>query len=433
MLSPPRPTQHPIHSPTPPPTLGEHDHRRDDSRVMAFLSAPSPTNSVPYSPFTSILCPLDSVCKVQLHVHLDGAIRHETLWEVMRHKGMKLPGRGSLADLKTAVQVQEPKDLGLFLRGFQIFLPAIVGDLAVIERIAYEFVEDQANDSVAYCEARFSPHLLLPSEQSQPNLHNEAEVQLNGTVVGSNGDSINNEVTVDSILIAVLKGLARGEEDFGTKVRVIICCIRGMSQWAWDVLRLCDEYRDKGVVGIDIAGDECASLESKGESSMNNPVDVAVFQAAKEKGIHRTVHAGEAGPADCVRLAVEAFGAERIGHGYRVIEDESIYQMCLKEKIHFEVCPHSSYLTGSLKQLTSHSKRHPILRFAEDEASFSINTDDPTITNTQLKDEYRLLSDWGFTEAHFTRANLEAAKHCFLPDVEKHALVTNLRKAYGVV
>lgn len=370
-------------------------------------------------------------CRVHLHVHLDGAIRHETLWEVMRYKGMRLPGSGSLADFKAAVQVQEPEDLVHFLGGFQIFLPAIVRDLAVIERIAYEFVEDQAKDSVAYCETRFSPHLLL-NEPSQPNfLSNGTPARLNGTEDGNNGDSINDEVTVDLILNAVLKGLSRGEKDFGTKVRVILCCIRGTSDWSWDVLRLCEEYRDKGVVGIDIAGDECTSLNE--ESAMKNPVDIAVFEAAKEKGIHRTVHAGEAGPAACVKLAVEVFGAERIGHGYHVVEDESIYQMCLRENIHFEVCPHSSYLTGSIKHLGTSSKRHPVLRFAEDEASFSINTDDPTITNTQLRDEYKLLADWGFTEAHFTRLNFQAALHSFLPPEEKKALMDQLHEAYGIV
>ncbi|XP_071523961.1 adenosine deaminase-like [Panulirus ornatus] len=373
-------------------------------------------------------------CRVELHVHLDGAIRYETIWEVMRQKGLKLPGSGSLADLRAAVQVKEPQDLCHFLRGFQIFFPAIVGDLAVIERIAYEFVEDQARESVAYCEARFSPHLLLPNQDTQPNfLQNEGGTRINGSVDGiTESHSVSNdEVDVDSILNAVLKGLARGEEDFGTKVRIILCCIRGLSKWSWDVLRLCEEYSNRGVVGIDLAGDEGHSKE--GQSAVESPVELAVFEAAKEKGIHRTMHAGEAGPASCVKLAVEVFGAERIGHGYRVIEDENTYQMCLKENIHFEVCPHSSYLTGSIKSLTTNSKRHPVLRFAEDGASFSINSDDPTITSTRLTDEYKLLYKWGFTEAHFSRLNFQGAIHSFLPPEEKKALVELLREVYGIV
>ncbi|KAK8385751.1 hypothetical protein O3P69_016488 [Scylla paramamosain] len=293
--------------------------------------------------------------RVELHVHLDGAIRHETIWEVMRQKGLPLPGNGSLADLKEAVKVQEPRDLAYFLRAFSIFMPAIVGDTKVIERVSYEFVEDQAKESVAYCEVRFSPHLLLPNLNSDAN-------HVNGSVNGVK------EMVVDDILDAVLKGLSRGEQQFGTKVRVILCCIWGHSDWSWEVLRLCEEYKERGVVGIDLAGDEGFCNEN--ESFMKSETDVAVFEAAKEKGIHRTIHAGEAGPADSVKMAVEMFRAERIGHGYRVLEDEEIYKMCLRENIHFEMCPHSSYLTGSMQSLSSPSKRHPILRFAEDEVSF---------------------------------------------------------------
>ena len=87
--------------------------------------------------------------------------------------------------------------------------------------------------------------------------------------------------------------------------------------------------------------------------------------------------------------------AERIGHGYRVLEDESIYQRCLEQNIHFECCPNSSLLTGAVS--LDGGKSHPILRFAKDQASFSVNTDDPTITNTKLSDEYKLLLSWGLT------------------------------------
>ncbi|XP_045121807.1 adenosine deaminase-like [Portunus trituberculatus] len=330
--------------------------------------------------------------RVELHVHLDGAIRHETIWEVMRQKGLPLPGNGSLADLKEAVKVQEPKDLAHFLQAFGIFLPAIVE------------ARPLSTESVCVC---------------------VSVNHVNGSVNGVK------EMVVDDILDAVLKGLSHGEQQFGTKVRVILCCIRGHSEWSWEVLRLCEEYKERGVVGIDLAGDEGSSSEN--ESFTKRDPDMAVFEAAKEKGIHRTIHAGEAGPADCVKTAVEMFGAERIGHGYRVLEDEEIYKMCLRENIHFETCPHSSYLTGSMQSLSSPSKRHPILRFTEDEVSFGINTDDPTVTDTRLSDEYKLLMRWGFTEAHLTRANFQAALHSFLPPAEKKELIDQLQEAYGFV
>ncbi|KAG0717384.1 Adenosine deaminase [Chionoecetes opilio] len=360
--------------------------------------------------------------RVELHVHLDGAIRHETLWEVMRQKGLSLPGNGSLSDLKEALKVQEPRDLAHFLQAFAIFLPAVVGDAALMERMAYEFLEDQARECVAYCEVRFCPHLLLPSHNLTPS---EQETQLNGSVNGAK------EMVVEDVMDAVLKGLARGEQQFGTKARVILCCFWGQSEWSWDILRLCEEYKERGVVGIDLAGVE--GLGSESESFTKSAVECAVFEAAKEKGIHRTIHAGEEGPASGVQKAVEMFGAERIGHGYHVLEDEEVYKMCQQENIHFEMCPHSSFLTGSVKSLTTPSKRHPILRFAEDEVSFSINTDDPTLTHTRLSDEYKLLISWGLTEAHLTRANFQAALHSFLPPKEKKQLIDQLKEAYGFI
>ncbi|KAG0712426.1 Adenosine deaminase [Chionoecetes opilio] len=181
--------------------------------------------------------------RVELHVHLDGALRHETLWEVMRattstsaekafhsvavaqvkarwpvavwilgtlrrrspdttvlvvrsdlihgipsparQKGLPLPGNGSLSDLKEALKVQQPRDLTHYLQALTIYLPAIVGDTALIERMAYEFIEDQARDCVAYCEVRFPPHSLLPSHNLTPS---EEETHLNGSVNGAMGE-----------------------------------------------------------------------------------------------------------------------------------------------------------------------------------------------------------------------------------------------------
>ncbi|KAG0720943.1 Adenosine deaminase [Chionoecetes opilio] len=196
----------------------------------------------------------------------------------------------------------------------------------------------------------------------------------------------------------MLKGLARGEQQFGTKARVILSCLRQRSEWSWDMLRLCEEYKERGVVGIDMAGDE--GLEYESESFTKSDVECAVFQAAKEKGIHRTVHACEEGPAICVK------------------------------KIIFTL-RYDSYLTGDVQSLTTSSKRHPILRLAEDEVRFSINSDDPTLTHTRLSDEYKLFLSWGFTEAHLARANFQAALHSFLPPEEKKQLIDQLQQAYG--
>ena len=171
-----------------------------------------------------------------------------------------------------------------------------------------EFCEDQVANGVTYTEARFSPHLMA-----------------------------SDAVSAEEMLKAALEGFREGEEKFGTKVRVIVCLIRGMSQFARDTLRLAEKYRGEGVVGIDIAGDE-ASCAGNSELKLD-PTEVSVFEEARRLRIHRTVHAGEAGPPGAVAQALDEMHAERIGHGYQALQDATLYERCLRDRVHFECCP----------------------------------------------------------------------------------------------
>ncbi|TRY63397.1 hypothetical protein TCAL_01846, partial [Tigriopus californicus] len=128
---------------------------------------------------------------VELHIHLDGAIRHETIWELLKSKNIPLPGNGSLTALKRDLSVRKPKDLMHFLDGFKTFFPIYIGNLRVIERIALEFCEDEAGHGVAYVEARFSPHLMLCPKAP--------------------------EVTTQDIIKAVLAGFKEGETKYSIK------------------------------------------------------------------------------------------------------------------------------------------------------------------------------------------------------------------------
>ncbi|XP_037080840.1 adenosine deaminase-like [Pollicipes pollicipes] len=341
-------------------------------------------------------------CRVHLHVHLDGAVRPSTVWELSRQKKLLLPGNGSLKDLEEALQIHSPRDLAHFLEKFRWISPAIVGDLAAIERIAYEFVEDEARQAVLYTEARLSPHLL----------------------VGPGG-----QITARQVTEAVMRGMARGERQFGVTARLLLSCIRGMTENYDDTLDMCTEFRGQ-VVGIDIAGDEASAVEVDG--SVNAGLlraEVRTFQEAARRGIHRTVHASEAGTASMVQLAIDEMQAERIGHGYYVLEDEELYRRCVSQGVHFECCPSSSFLTGAVPLTET---RHPVQRFCQDGASFSANLDDPAITQRSLEDEYALLRRMGFNEANIATMNFNAAKACFLPEEEKRDLLQKLRQAYGV-
>ncbi|KAH7978154.1 hypothetical protein HPB49_004691 [Dermacentor silvarum] len=285
--------------------------------------------------------------KVELHLHLDGSVRLETIWELAHKKKIDL-GCSSIAALRWRLQKVESSSLKDFLDRFAIFMPTIVGDLVAIERIAYELCEDQAREGVAYFEARYSPHLLASKD---------------------------NCVTPALVIQVVSRGLERGEHDFGVKARSIL--------------------------------------------------------RAKQVGIQRTAHAGEGGTYSTVRDAIVKLNCDRVGHGYRVFQDPTgeTYQLARKKNIHFEVCPYSSVFSGGCPLST---ERHSIVRFAEDNVNFSISKDDTTITGSTLDLEYALLKQLGLTEAHLIRANINAARSCFLPHLEKEDLLQHLFKEYGV-
>ncbi|XP_072222432.1 adenosine deaminase isoform X2 [Leuresthes tenuis] len=303
--------------------------------------------------------------KVELHVHLDGAIRVETILDVAN------------------------------------------GDREAIKRIAYEFVEDKAKEGVIYVEVRYSPHLLANS--------NVEPIQWNQP----KGD-----LSPDEVVRLVNEGLRKGEGAFKIKVRSILCCMRHMPSWSMDIVELCKKYQDEGVVAIDLAGDESLNCEA-------NPDHRKAYEEAVRCGIHRTVHAGEVGPASVVKEAVEVLKAERVGHGYRTLEDEALYKKLLAQNMHFEVCPISSKLTGACN---SDFTQHPVITFRMDRANYSLNTDDPLIFNSTLHLDYSTAhKHMGFTEEEFKRLNIKSAESSFLPNEEKKQLLQELYEAYEMI
>ncbi|XP_005002840.2 adenosine deaminase isoform X1 [Cavia porcellus] len=343
--------------------------------------------------------------KVELHVHLDGAIKPETILYFGRERGIALPA-DTVEELQKIIGMDEPHSLPYFLSKFEYYMPAIVGSRDAIKRIAYEFVEMKAKEGVVYAEVRYSPHLLANSKV-QPIPWNQAE-----------GD-----LTPDEVVNLVNQGLQEGEKTFGIKVRSILCCMRHQPEWSPEVVELCKKYRNQTVVAIDIAGDETI------EGSSYFPGHLEAYKEALQSGIHRTVHAGEVCSAEVVREAVDILKTERIGHGYHTIEDQALYDRLRKENMHFEVCPWSSYLTGAWKPETE----HPVVRFKNDRANYSLNSDDPLIFKSTLDTDYQMTKrDMGFTEEEFKRLNINAAKSSFLPEDEKEELLNQLYKAYDM-
>ncbi|KAH0501761.1 Adenosine deaminase [Microtus ochrogaster] len=337
--------------------------------------------------------------KVELHVHLDGSIKLETIlyyansWIVpfiMPLTSFSVPlttlralygayEADTVEGLRDIIGMDKPISLPGFLAKFDYYMPAIAGCREAIKRIAYEFVEMKAKEGVV-------------------------------------GD-----LTPDEVVDLVNQGLQEGEQAFGVKVRSILCCMRHQPNWSLEVLELCKKYHQKAVVAIDLAGDETI------EGSSLFPGHVQAYEGAVKSGIHRTVHAGEVGSAEIVREAVDTLKTNRVGHGYHTLEDEALYKRLLQENMHFEVCPWSSYLTGAWDPKTEHA----VVRFKKDQANYSLNTDDPLIFKSTLDTDYQMTKrDMGFTEEDFKRLNINAAKSSFLPEEEKKELLERLYREY---
>ncbi|XP_034029256.1 adenosine deaminase [Thalassophryne amazonica] len=344
--------------------------------------------------------------KIELHVHLDGAIRVQTILDVAKTRGISLPAT-TVKEMTQAIILHKPATLTEFIGTFAKYLHVIAGNREAIKRMAYEFVEDKAKEGVIYVEVRYSPHLLA-NTKVDPIPWNQKR-----------GD-----LSPDEVVHLVNEGLREGERGFNIKARSILCCMRHMPSWSMEVVELCKKYRHEGVVAIDLAGDELLNCETC-------PGHMKAYEEAVRSGIHRTVHAGEVGPPSVVKEAVEVLKAERVGHGYRTLEDEHLYKQLLALNMHFEVCPISSKLTSACD---SDFTKHPIITFRKDKANYSLNTDDPLIFNSTLNLDYSIAQKYmGFTEEEFIRVNINSAQACFLPEGEKKELLYRLYEAYGMI
>jgi adenosine deaminase len=290
---------------------------------------------------------LHAMPKVDLHRHLEGSLRLKTLSEIAQEHGIDLPSY-EIEYLRPFVTVtSEEPDFQRFLEKFRL-LRRFYPSQAAVERIAYEAVADAAADNIKYLELRFNP-------VAQARVQGFSLSEVTGWTCGAVG---------------------RAAEDFDVKTNLIIQIGRDESlDVAAHIVDVALAHRDQGVVGLDLAGDE---------SSYPARRFMAVFRRAREEGLNITVHAGEAGAAENVREAVELLGARRIGHGVRAVENSNVLQLVRARGITFEICPTSNLQTGVVRRFGQHPL-HDMLALG---LRVTINTDDPSISDTTLTDEY---------------------------------------------
>ena len=325
--------------------------------------------------------------KVDLHRHLEGSLRLRTMLEIARTQGITVPiNTGSLGNL-VQVQKNEPATFQNFLSKFST-LRQFYRSPEVIARVTREAVEDAFRDNIRYLELRFTPVAL--SRAARFHL----------------GD----------VMDWVCESAQKAGLEFGLRVGLIASVNRHESvELAGQVARLADARRERGLVGLDLAGNEAEFPAGP---------FAGVFRDAQQSGLKLTIHAGEWGGAANVRDAFEIFNADRIGHGVRVVEDKSVMALARERGAAFEVCVTSNYQTG----VTSASTEHPLMKMMQAGINVTICSDDPSISQITLTDEYhRACEDMDLSQSKLKGRILAAAKAAFLPDQERQKLVDELK------
>ncbi len=323
--------------------------------------------------------------KVDLHRHLEGSLRLETLLDIARIHGITLP-LGPEFSSRVQMQAGDPLNFSTFLSKFQI-LRLFYRSPEVIRRVTREAVADAAEDGVLHLELRFTPVALT-------------RVQ---------------DFGLAEVMDWVLESANQAARDYGISVLLIASVNRHESvELAETVAGLAVERRGRGIVGLDLAGNE---------ADFSAAPFAGVFREAQAAGLHITVHAGEWGGAANVRQAIEQLQAERVGHGVRVMEDPTVVALAYERRIPFEVCVTSNYQSGVVSSLTA----HPLLPMLVAGLDVTLNTDDPSISQISLSDEYRLVvENLGIGPGQLAGRVAAAAQASFLPADARRALMDQI-------
>lgn len=315
--------------------------------------------------------------KVLLHDHLDGGLRPETIIEIADEIGYKKLPTTNVLEL--ADWFQNSCDSGSLERYLETFdhTIAVMQRSEDIVRVARETVIDLANDGVIYAEVRVAPEHFTKKG-----------------------------LTMEEVTEAMLEGYRLGEIDSGLKVNTILCGMRQL-QRSQEVAELVVKYRDKGVVGFDIAGPE---------RGFPPTLQRETFDYLKRNGVPFTIHAGEGDGPRSISLAINECGADRIGHGVRIVEDlpsGEIAKQVLEEQIHLEVAPTSNLQTGIAKTYSE----HPIRKLFDLGFNIGLNTDNRLMSRTSASHEFESCAKaFGWAIPEFRKMTLNAMNAAFIDD-----------------
>ncbi len=322
--------------------------------------------------------------KAELHCHLDGSVRPETMLELAKEYKVAMP-RDDVDALREYMRVDDAQTLEDYLLRFDTTLSVMQTD-AALERIAYELAIDVAAEGVRYIEMRYAPPL--------------------NTLQG---------LTLEQAVDAPLRGILRAEREVDITARVIICSLRHYDPvLSMELAKLAVAYKERGVVGFDLAGGEFGNPASR---------HAAAFAYCAQHGLACTCHAGEGDGAESIRQAVHDCHAHRIGHATRLLEDPELADEVHERGIALELCLTSNVQTRA----TDRYETHPLKQFLARGMNVCLNTDNRLMSGTTLVDEYHHAAtscDCTFDE--LAGMALDGFRSSFLPDAEKLPMVERM-------
>jgi len=327
---------------------------------------------------------LQSLPKVLLHEHLDGVLRPRSVIELAKDGGyVGLPTTDPRALAEWFHQGANQGSLAKYLQGFTHTI-AVMQTEEALERVAYEQAEDLSKDGVVYFETRFAP--IFHTKKG---------------------------LTHQQVVSAVLKGLDRGRKDFGIASGLIICAMRNMDV-SLEMAELAVDFRERGVVGFDLAGEEGGYPPKK---------HVDAFHYIQRENFNITIHAGEGYGKESIWQAIQYCGAHRIGHGTRLIDDIAavdgravklgdLAQYVLDKRIPLEICLISNVHTGATPSLAE----HPFKILYEEKFRVTLNTDNRLMSSTSMTQEFEAAAEtFGLSMDDFEKITINAMKSAFLP------------------
>src|SRR5215471_11020455 len=327
---------------------------------------------------------LQSLPKVLLHEHLDGVLRPQTIIELAKSIDYEqLPTRDPEELARWFHQGANQGSLPKYLQGFAHTI-AVMQTEEALERVAYEQAEDLSRDGVVYFETRFAP--IFHTRRG---------------------------LTHQQVVSAVLRGLDRGRKDFAIASGLIICAMRNL-QISLEMAELALDFRQRGVVGFDLAGEEGGYPPKK---------HVDAFHFIQRENFNITVHAGEGYGKESIWQAIQYCGAHRIGHGTRLVDDIAVTdgkvvklgdlaQYVLDKRIPLEICLLSNVHVGAARSLAE----HPFRLFYQEKFRVTLNTDNRLMSNTCMTKEFEAARDtFGLTMDDFEKITINAMKSAFLP------------------